>query len=576
MMMRSIELAGRVSRAAGRWAACAVFLALVGCGGGGGGSGGGGGGSSYTLGGTVSGLGNNSGLVLANGSATLSVPAGATTFTFATSLAAGTAYSVSVQASPAGLKCTVAGGSGTINANVTSVAVTCTAQSYTLGGTVTVNAPAGVTLTDQGMIITNTSNGDTHKFTLIVSSFTMSQSVPYGSAYALTVTTQPTFLNCTLANASGTMPASNVTNVQVTCAGGTESVLHSFGGLSDGASPEGNLVQASDGNFYGVTAGGGAHGNGTVFKITPSGTETVIYSFGASPDGANPYGTLVQASDGTLYGTTQAGGAGYGTVFKITTAGVESVIYSFGAPPDGANPYGGLLLASDGNLYGMTSAGGAGYGTVFQVTTAGVEQVLHSFAASNDGNFPESGLIQGADGNLYGTTHLGGAGSNFGTVFKISTSGATYKVLHSFGTAGDGSQPYGSLVQASDGNLYGTTTVGGANNLGTVFKITTTGTGEAVLHSFGASGDGANPYGRLIQGSDGALYGLTQAGGANSEGTVFQITTAGAEAVLYSFGAATNDGTGPKAGLLQASNGALYGLTPTGGTGNLGTVFEIN
>jgi uncharacterized repeat protein (TIGR03803 family) len=575
--MRSIERIGRASRVAARWAAWAGFLGLAACGGGGGGgsgSGPGGGGASYTLGGTVSGLGNDSGLVLANGSATLSVPAAATTFTFASSLAAGTAYAVTVQSSPAGLKCAVAGGSGTISANVTSVAVTCTAQSYTLGGTVTVNPPAGVTLTDQGMVITNTSNGDTHKFTLIVNSFTMPTSVPYGSAYALTVSTQPTFLDCTLANASGTMPASNVTNVQVTCTGGKESVLHSFGGVSDGASPEGNLIQASDGNFYGVTAGGGVHGNGTVFKITPSGTETVIYSFGPSPDGANPYGTLVQASDGTLYGTTQAGGAGYGTVFKITTAGAESVIYPFGPPPDGANPYGGLTLASDGNLYGMTSAGGVGYGTVFKVTTGGTETRLHSFAASNDGNFPEGGLIQGTDGNLYGMTHLGGAGSNFGTVFKISTSGTTYKVLHSFGTAGDGSQPYGSLVQASDGNLYGTTTVGGTASLGTVFKITTSGT-ETVLHSFGSPADGANPYGRLIQGSDGALYGLTQAGGANNQGSVFQITTAGTEAVLYSFGS-TSDGTGPKAGLLQAGNGALYGITPAGGANNLGAVFEIN
>jgi uncharacterized repeat protein (TIGR03803 family) len=565
---------------------------------------------------------------------------------------------VTVQSSPVGLHCTVTSGySGTIKANVTSVTVTCVAQSYTLGGTVTINGPAGVTLSDKGMVLTNTSNGDTYTFTANASSFTMPKKVAFGSAYAITVTTQPTGLTCTVTNGSGTMPASNATTVAVSCSdqsytvGGTitslgsasglvltneggdattvapgattftmitavpygaaysiavqssptgmscsvtngtgtmpagtvtnvqitcGTVLHSFGGSGDGSSPYGNLIQGADGNLYGVTASGGANGKGTVFEITTAGVETVLYSFGASAsDGANPYGSLIQASDGNLYGMTELGGAyGQGTVFQITTGGIETVIHSFGNSTDGVSPYGGLIQASDGDLYGMTDLGGsAGYGTVFKITTAGVETVLHSFTSSGDGANPFGGLIQASDGNLYGTTHIGGA-NNAGTVFRITTAGVE-TVLHSFGASTDGLEPYGSLVQASDGSLYGTTVLGGKNSLGTVFKITTAGA-ETVLHSFGASGDGAKPYGSLIQASDGSLYGMTEVGGLNNLGTVFRISTAGAETVFYSFGSSANDGTSPQGSLIQAGNGAFYGLTPQGGANNVGVVLEIN
>lgn len=664
MGTRSPTVLGCTWTAAARCAAWVVLVALAACGGGGGSGGGGGGTQSYTLGGTVSGLGNNSGLVLANGGTTLSVPAGATSFTFASSIAAGTAYAVSVQSSPAGMNCTVSGGSGTINSNVTSVSVSCTSQSYTLGGTVTISGPNGVSLSDQGLVLTNSSNGDTYTFSSNATSFTMPKSVAFGGAYALAVTTQPTGLNCsvtngtgtmpannvstiavscsdltytvggtitglgatsglvltneggdattipassstfamktavqygaaysiavgatptnvgcTVTNGSGTMPAGNVTNVQIACGAGTESVLHSFGGANDGASPGGSLIQGTDGNLYGMTLNGGANGKGTVFKITPAGVETVLYSFGASgTDAANPYGSLIQASDGNLYGLTSGGGTnGVGTVFKITTAGVETVLHSFGASGDGATPDGELLQASDGNFYGTTESGGTGYGTVFKITAAGVETVLHSFGSGTDGVNPYGSLIQASDGNLYGTTELGGANGG-GIVFKMTTAGTSYAALHSFGSGSDGSQPYGSLIQASDGNLYGTTASGGSNSLGTVFKITTTGT-EAIVYSFGASGtDGTNPYGNLIQATDGNLYGLTQGGGAHAVGTVFEITsgTTPAETVVYSFGSAANDGAAPKRSLIQASNGALYGMTTQGGANNLGVVFEIN
>jgi uncharacterized repeat protein (TIGR03803 family) len=579
MGARSPMVPGRTWKAVARCAACGVLLALAGCGGGGsggggsGGGGGGGGGATYTLGGTVAGLGNNTGLVLANGSATLDVPANATTFTFASPIASGTAYSVSVQTSPTGLKCTVAsGGSGTITANVTNVAVSCAVQSYTLGGTITgLGSASGLVLTNEGSDATTIAANAT--------TFNMNTPVQYGAAYAVAVQTYPTDLNCTVTSGSGTMPAANVTSIQIACTAGAESVLHSFGGTGDGTSPGGSLIQGSDGNLYGMTSSGGANSKGTVFKITPAGAESVLYSFGASAsDGAGPDGGLIQATDGNLYGMTSGGGTyGAGTVFKITTAGAETVLYSFGAAGDGANPVGDLLQASDGNFYGTTERGGAnGYGTVFEITTAGVETIVHSFGATGtDGINPYGSLIQASDGNLYGTTELGGNNS-LGTVFRTNTSGSTYTVLHSFGASGGGSNPYGSLVQAKDGNLYGTTTLGGTNGLGTVFKITTSGTASA-LYSFGASGtDGTNPYGDLIQAADGNLYGMTQGGGANSEGTVFEITTAGTETVRYSFGSSTNDGTAPKGSLIQASNGTLYGMTPTGGANNSGVVFAIN
>jgi len=587
MGSRSPRFMGNAVSVSARWAAYGALVALVGCGGGGGGStpstggsGGGGGGStpsSYTLGGTVSGLGNNSGLVLANGGTTVSVAAGASTFTFANSLTAGSSYSVAVQSAPAGLSCAVSNGSGTINANVTNIAVACTPQSFTLGGTVSgLGAATGLVVTNEGADATSVAANAT--------SFTLTTPVQFGAAYQVAVQTNPTGLACSVTNGSGTMPGANVTSVQIACAAGTESVLHSFGGTGDGSSPAyGNLIQASDGNLYGMTESGGANGNGTVFKITPAGVETVLYSFaGGTTDGAIPWGGLIQASDGNLYGMTESGGAyGFGTVFKITTAGVETVLYSFnpgGTPADGANPYGNLVQASDGNLYGLTESGGAnGDGTVFQITTAGVETVLHSFgASSSDGIFPYGSLIQASDGNLYGLTELGGSG-NLGTLFKVTTTGTPYATVHAFtGGSGDGSEPYGSLVQASDGNLYGTTSLGGANNLGTAFKYVIGTNTLSLLHSFGGSGDGSKPYGSLIQASDGNLYGMTEVGGAGSQGTVFQISTSGTEAVVHSFAGSTNDGAMPQGTLVQASNGSIYGMAPQGGTNNVGVVFTIN
>ena len=548
-------------------------LLLSGCGGGGGG----GGGTTpppatFTLGGTITGLGANSGLVLVNGGTTLAIPAGATSFSFPTPLPSGTAYAVSVQTQPTGLTCTVAGGTGTLTANVSNVAVTCSNNTYTLGGSIT-----GLGA-DSGMVLTNES-ADPTTIPANATTFTMSSPVPYGAPYSIAVARNPTALACSVTNATGTMPAGNVTNVSVGCLAGSVSILASLGGTGDGSKPYGNLIQATDGNLYGMTQHGGANGNGAVIKLTPTGTESVLYSFAASGDGTNPQGSLVQATDGKLYGMTPSGGANAtGTVFAIDlTSGTESVIHNFGGPGDGTAPYGSLIQASDGNLYGMTSGGGAnGAGTVFEINlTTGTESVIHSFGGPGDGSAPYGTLIQASDGNLYGTTVTGGANGT-GAVIKLTLATPTESVVYSFAATGDGTSPYGALLQASDGNLYGLTQSGGANNAGVAFRLQINpSVTETILHTFGGSGDGLHPFGGLIQASDGNLYGLTQLGGSHNFGILFKMTLTGTETILHSFGA-SGDGSQPYGSLLQASSGGLYGTTTLGGTHNLGTIFELN
>jgi uncharacterized repeat protein (TIGR03803 family) len=366
----------------------------------------------------------------------------------------------------------------------------------------------------------------------------------------------------------------------------SELALYPFGasGAGDGANPYGSLIQASDGNFYGMTTLGGNTGNGTVIKVTPAGVETVIHSFsGGITDGSQPYGSLVKANDGNFYGMTYQGGANNkGTVFQVTPAGAVTVIYSFGTngPADGANPHGSFIQASDGKLYGTTVYGGANSnGTVFGITLAGVEQVVYSFdvLGSNDGANPYGNLVQATDGNFYAMTFSGGANGT-GAVVQVTPAGAE-QVIHSFGgpISGDGANPYGGLIQASDGNLYGMTNKGGANHAGAVIQVTLAGL-EKVIHSFsGGTADGAQPYGSLIQASDGNLYGTTYLGGANGNGAAFQVTLAGAEKLIYSFGAnGPADGANPYGDLVQASDWNLYGMTVHGGGANSnGTVFKL-
>ena len=312
----------------------------------------------------------------------------------------------------------------------------------------------------------------------------------------------------------------------------------------------------------------------------------ILHEFGRSAgDGTNPYAGLIDVK-GTLYGTTLNGGSNNsGTVFAITKTGEETVLHSFAgsefsSSSDGAQPAAGLIDVN-GTLYGTTYAGGAHLcggvtcGTVFSITTSGTEKVLHSFDYSaTDGALPYAGLID-VNGALYGTTLQGGAhqcgGLTCGTVFSITTSG-TEKVLYSFGKeARDGVYPEAALLDVG-GTLYGTTSQGGTYGRGTVFIISTAGK-ERVLYSFGASGyhDGTDPSSALID-AGGTLYGTTEKGGDGASGTVFSITKFGRQNLIYSFNG--DDGSQPVAGLIDVK-GLLYGTTFMGGVKNVGTVFSV-
>ncbi len=255
---------------------------------------------------------------------------------------------------------------------------------------------------------------------------------------------------------------------------GKLTTLHSFNG-GDGAAPYGALVLARDGNFYGTANLGGPHDLGTVFKITPSGKLTTLYTFcsqtGCS-DGQSPLGELIQASDGNFYGITHAGGNsschdGCGTVFKITPKGKLTTLHAFNET-DGEYPYGGVVEVDNGMFYGTTGGGGSGtWGTVFKMTASGTVTTLHNFIGT-DGANPYA-ITVGSDGNLYGTTSAGGRKTNDGTLFKITPSG-TFTELHKF-DGQDGKYLFAGLMQATNGRFYGTTYFGGTDDDGTVFSL---------------------------------------------------------------------------------------------------------
>ena len=304
----------------------------------------------------------------------------------------------------------------------------------------------------------------------------------------------------------------------------------------------------------------------------PGQTFTSLVSFNGD-NGAYPASmSLVQGTDGNLYGTAPYGGTNSGgTVFKMTPAGTVTTLYNFCAQAgcaDGKTPLAGLVLATNGIFYGTTSSGGEfGNGTVFSITTGGTLTTLHSFDLT-DGGYLTSALIQGTNGYLYGTTGEGGI-NNYGTVFSI-TSGGIVSTLHSFdGT--DGAYPYAALVQATNGTFYGTTSDFGANRDGTVFSITSGGT-LTTLHNFDGT-DGADPYAPLIQAANGAFYGTTTEGGANGYGTIFSMTSAGTVTTFHSFD--STDGQKPEAALCLDTNGTFYGATYEGGTSNYGTIFSL-
>jgi len=405
-----------------------------------------------------------------------------------------------------------------------------------------------------------------------------------------------------------TVVAFTVILVNSVWAANAEKVLYRFSGGNDGGDPASQLIFDSSGNAYGTTVVGGSFTFGTVFKLTPHAngkwTETVLYSFLGGADGKNPYDGVTMDAKGDLYGTTVSGGSGgtcsgdgCGTIYKLTRADnswSESVLYSFTGGTDGAGPGGGVVFDKKGNLYGTTpdggkpnGCGGIGCGVVYQLAptkNGGWRQkVIHTFTGGDDGATGSLGLLLlDKNGNLYGVAEQGGAHGT-GTAFELSpVSGGKWKmnILDGFKGTPHAGFPYGGLISDASGSLYGTTYYGGANGLGSVFKLTQGSNGkwsESVLYSFKTGTDGNSPTSTLVFDAHGNLYGTTSAGGdANGDGTLFKLTaTSGKwkESVVYRF-KNSPDGANPYYGLVLDKAGNLYGTTAIGGVG-AGVVFEL-
>ena len=348
-------------------------------------------------------------------------------------------------------------------------------------------------------------------------------------------------------------------------------VLHAFTDGLDGANPLGGLMQDSAGNLYGTTIQGGADIDGNVFQIAPDGTQTTLYSFAGGTDGRKPEAGVIADAAGNLYGTTYYGGAGCdcGTVFKLAPTGTETVLHAFNGR-DGANPYAGLVIDRNNNLYGTTVSGGTeDNGVIYKVTPNGREKLLHTFSGGTDGAIPYAGLIL-YRGNLYGTAIIGGA-HNSGVVFELNPKGA-FKVIHAFTGGRNAAYPEGGVIADNQGNLYGTTR-GGGDGFGTVYKLSPAGT-ETVLHKFNGATDGSQPYAGLAADAAGNLYGATVAGGAQQGyGTIFKVAADGTFSRLHTFTDGA-DGAYPEGGVI-AGGKKVFGVAYAGGAKLWGTVFEI-
>jgi len=366
----------------------------------------------------------------------------------------------------------------------------------------------------------------------------------------------------------------------------TFGVFHNFSGASDGANPLNGLVADASGNLYGTASSGGASSNGVVFQLDSAGVETVLHNFNGGADGQSPQGVLIRDKAGNLYGTTMYGGAnGAGTVFRVGSTGQETVLYSFTGAADGAYPQAGLARDASGNLYGTATAGGAdGNGVVFKLTppkrkgAAWGQQVLYSFGTGVDGAVPVAGVTLDAAGNIYGTTSAGGA-NTFGTVFQLTPSGSgwTENILHDFQNVDDGGVPYAGLISDKAGNFYGAATEGGTGGGGTIFELSPAQSGWTFTVLYTIPGWGiSGAFRDLILDASGNLYGTTHCDGTYSAGTVYKLTPASGSwgfTSLYVF-------TGASDGLYSYSNlvfshGSIYGTTNQGGANGLGVVFKV-
>ena len=379
-----------------------------------------------------------------------------------------------------------------------------------------------------------------------------------------------------VSNAVGTASAEAVLTVFPVSVGGTQlSSLHWFTGGEDGSTPNA-LALGSNGLLYGTTQSDGIDHAGTVFTIATNGAFNTLVAFNLT-NGADPLAAVVQGVDGNFYGTTEGGGTNSdGTIFKMTADGALAPLCFF-TNEDDINPYTALVQGTNGSFYGATeNANAAGDGNIIEISSNGALNVVYSFTGGLDGNAPVGALVQAADGNLYGMTAGGGA-HNYGGIFRMTPSGALTNIY--FFTGGtNGYNPAGALVQAADGDFYGVTkrnTLDGLAFYGTIFKVSTNGafTTLYTLNPF-VNGDGAYPFAGLIQAADGNFYGTTYLGGANSDGTVFRITSDGTFTTLASFDGA-DDGSQPEAALVQGPDGAFYGTTTAGGPYGKGTIFRL-
>lgn len=373
-------------------------------------------------------------------------------------------------------------------------------------------------------------------------------------------------------DSGGTYNAGTVFKITPT---GVLTTLVSFNGKADEAGPQG-LIEGNDGNFYGTTLGGsGLEGMlGTIFKVTPEGVLTTLVTFNGH-NGAFPNAKLVLGRDGNFYGTTFMGGdAGYaGTVFKMTPSGVLTTLYTFTDKKDGANPDTSLVQGRDGNFYGTTSwsSSSLSLATIYKITPSGIFTTLFSLNGLKVTVGSLSPLVQGTDGNFYGTDSEGGS-SGTGSVFKMTPSGVVTTIASFTGDVFSGVvYPEGGLIQGADGNFYGTTSPQNGNGeMGGIFRVTPAGTLTALVNFDGTNGN--TPLARLFQDSNGDLYGTTSAGGASGSGTIFKITPTGDLKTLYSF--PLTNGSDPLAGLVQGADGDFYGTTYYGGTYNNGSIFK--
>ncbi|MEQ1751413.1 MAG: choice-of-anchor tandem repeat GloVer-containing protein, partial [Prosthecobacter sp.] len=413
----------------------------------------------------------------------------------------------------------------------------------------------------------------------------------HGTASGLTPATTY-HLRLAVTNSFGTTFGHDQIVTTLPVASPTATLQPQFQYTNTGTAPQAGLVLGSDGAFYGTTSTGGTADYGTVFKLTANGMMTTLTHFydngNGTTSGSSPQSDLVQGSNGSFYGTTYDGGSnGNGCVFVITPDGTTTnlVNFTYSGTYAGSLPQSGLTLGPDGSFYGVTRSGGSGgFGTVFKVTEAGAFTSLLTFTGTTGGflgSAPRANLTLGADGNFYGTTSTGGSGGGFGTLFKVTTAGVLTTLVNFTGTTGDslGSAPLGALVQAGDGTLYGMTSTGGTGNFGTVFKVTTDGVLTTLVNFTGTSGAamGAAPKGALKFGVGDTLYGTTQTGGPANLGTVFQVTTAGVFTTLVNFTGTSGGslGSSPNGSLISDAGGSFYGTTSGGGLNGFGCVFKV-